>query len=242
MCMAVYPHLSISARYHICIFTTCIVYLDNLAMKDATLVKEFNKSFLQNKKQTHPTLDSLAIALRTMRDHFSEYNASMIITGTLDYVSAIIMEQDQQDMVAHTAAANYPGYLRYLTGISKPYALFFFPPNIPLETYVQIVPDMISYFNDVNDIFSLYKEELAGETGNQICLIARVRGCTKLEAMEHLAQVSIDGARRIATVLESHPEASALARKYLVEGYVAFHALSRGRYKLDDLLLNDEQS
>ncbi|KAF8887823.1 isoprenoid synthase domain-containing protein [Infundibulicybe gibba] len=229
ICMTTYPHLSIAVRYYICIFTTSMIYLDDLAMKDIAIIKEFNVSFLQNKKQIHPFLDSLAVLLRTTYDHFNEYNASMIVTGTLEYISSLIMEQGQQGMVVHTAATNYPGYLRYITGNSRPYALFFFPRDIPLEAYVQIIPDIINYSNDVNDIFSFYKEELAGETNNQICLLAKLRGCTKLEAMEHLAQVSIDGARRIATVLESHPEARALARKYFVEGYVAFHALSRER-------------
>ncbi|KAF8887831.1 isoprenoid synthase domain-containing protein [Infundibulicybe gibba] len=239
ICMTMYPHLSTPSRHFICIFTACMVYLDDLALKDATVVKEFNMSFLQNKKHMHPILDGLAILLRTTQDHFSEINASMILASTLDYISSLIMEQDQQGMTVHTAAMNYPRYLRSLTGIARPYALFFFPQNIPLQTYVQIIPDMINYINDVNDIFSFYKEELAGETSNHICLIAQVRGCTKLEAMEYLAQVSIDGARRMATILESHPEARALTREYLVQGYIGFHALSRERYRLDDLLLND---
>ncbi|KAF8878461.1 isoprenoid synthase domain-containing protein [Infundibulicybe gibba] len=241
MCVTLYPHLSISRRYYICVYTACVAYLDNLGLEGATVVGEFNMLFLRNKKHMHPILDGFAILLRATHEHFSENTASMIITSTLDYISSLIIEYDQQDMMVHTAATNYPGYLRYLTGIGRSFALFFFPPHIPLRTYVQIIPDMMRYIDDVNDIFSFYKEELAGETSNKVCLVARVRGCTKLEAMEHLAQVSIDGARRMAVVLEFHPEACALARKYLVQGYVGFHALSRERYKLDDLLLDDDK-
>ncbi|KAF8887830.1 isoprenoid synthase domain-containing protein [Infundibulicybe gibba] len=241
ICMTLYPHLSTSTRYYICIFAACTIYLDDLAPKDATVVKEFNMSFLQNKKHMHPILDCLAILLRTTQNHFNENDASMIITNTLDYVPSLIMERDQQSMVVHAAAKNYPGYLWSSPGIARPFALFFFPPNIPFQTYVQIIPDMINYINDVNDIFSLYKEELAGETSNHICLIAQVQGCTKLEAMVHSAQVSIDGARRMAAVLEFHPEACALVRKYLVQGFIGFHALSCERYRLDDLLLGDDK-
>ncbi|KAF8887826.1 isoprenoid synthase domain-containing protein [Infundibulicybe gibba] len=242
MSISLYSHLSISRQYYVCIYTALLVHLDDLAMADATVVEEFNTTFLlQNGKHTHPILDGLEILLRTTQDHFSKNNTSMIITNTLDFISSLIMEEDQQSMTVHSAATNYPGYLRSLTGIGRAFALFFFPPDIPPQTYVQIVPDMINYLANVNDIFSFYKEELAGEMGNHVSLIARVRGCTKLEALEHLVQISIDDARRMVAVLESYPELCTLVQKNMVEGCVRFHTFPRERYRLDDLHLDDDK-
>ncbi|KAF8897324.1 hypothetical protein BD779DRAFT_1490231 [Infundibulicybe gibba] len=140
MCMTVYPHLPLPSQYYICLYTTCAIYFDDLALRDASVVREFNALFLGNRKQHHPLLDAFAILLRTTSEHFSDICAAMIITSTLDYISALIVEQEQQDAVVHTAAANYPSYLRYLTGVARPYSLFLFPPNIPLQTYIQVLP------------------------------------------------------------------------------------------------------
>jgi hypothetical protein len=46
-------------------------------------------------------------------------------------------------------ATNYPRWIRTMTGVATPSVIFTFPPDIPLATYIQILPDMVNYINDV---------------------------------------------------------------------------------------------
>ena len=46
-------------------------------------------------------------------------------------------------------ATSYPRWIRIMTGVARPYAIFTFPPDIPLATYIQIIPDMVNYINEV---------------------------------------------------------------------------------------------
>ncbi|KAF8894659.1 isoprenoid synthase domain-containing protein [Infundibulicybe gibba] len=237
--MTIYPHLEMSTRLWISLYMTCTVYFDEVAEADIEAVKAFNMLFITNQPQQHPVLDSYAKLLRLSADHFTPTISALVVTSTLDYTTALLLEKDYQGMPLHEAALNYPRYLRNLTGIARPYALFVFPANIPLQDYIQILPEMTQYLEDVNDIFSLYKEELAGEDDNHVSILAKIRGWDKITALRHLTQISIDGSRRIVKVLQStNPEACEMAITRLLAGYVGYHALSRQRYKLDDLCLD----
>ena len=46
-------------------------------------------------------------------------------------------------------ATSYPRWIRTMTGVATPSVIFTFPPDIPLATYIQIIPDMVNLFNDV---------------------------------------------------------------------------------------------
>ncbi|KAF8895556.1 isoprenoid synthase domain-containing protein [Infundibulicybe gibba] len=239
-CLILYPHLAEQARFWICIYTACVIHFDDIALQGGVEVfADFNAAFLASRTQRHPLLDDFARLLRMAGDHFSATCANLIITNTLDYITALILEHEQRDMLVHNDAVSYPEYLRSLTGIARPYALFLFPPHIPVQDYIQILPDMIHYLEDVNDIFSFYKEELEGEVNNLVSLIAKVTSGpnegNKIEALKYLVERSVSGARRIAKVLESKPEAHAIVTKNFLVGYIGVYALSRQRYKLDDL-------
>lgn len=80
---------------------------------------------------------------------------------------------------------------------------------------------------------SFYKEELAGETTNQISTLAARTDKSKLETFDELTETTIGVYRSIVRILEGSPEACEAFKQYAV-GYVHFHT-SLGRYRLEDL-------
>lgn len=90
-----------------------------------------------------------------------------------------------------------------------------------------------------SDIFSFYKEELDNEDTNHISLLASVRGWTKIQALQHLADFSVEGSTAAKDVLAAHPEAYEIFTKSFLPGYVGFHAAAAERYKLNELDLAD---
>ena len=52
------------------------------------------------------------------------------------------------NLKVHKSALNYPRFFRTLTGLATPYVIFTFPPHIPFDVYIQIIPSMVDYIND----------------------------------------------------------------------------------------------
>lgn len=46
-------------------------------------------------------------------------------------------------------AISYPRWVRTMMGVSTAFVIFTFPPDIPLRSYVQILPNMVNYIDDV---------------------------------------------------------------------------------------------
>jgi hypothetical protein len=46
-------------------------------------------------------------------------------------------------------AVSYPRWVRTVMGVSTAFVIFTFPPDIPLASYVQILPNMVNYIDDV---------------------------------------------------------------------------------------------
>jgi hypothetical protein len=86
-----------------------------------------------------------------------------------------------------------------------------------------------------SDMFSFFKEELAGETLNFVSMSAQSKEVTKVEALQILADETSQCYNRASQLLESDTEAWEAFRAFCV-GYVGFHGLS-SRYKLDQLQL-----
>lgn len=49
----------------------------------------------------------------------------------------------------HKSARNYPRYFRTMMGAPTVYAVCIFPPHISVDVYVQVLPDIVNYLDDV---------------------------------------------------------------------------------------------
>lgn len=84
-----------------------------------------------------------------------------------------------------------------------------------------------------SDVLSFYKEELVGETTNQVSTQATRTNKSKLETFGELTETTIGLYKRIVKILEGSPEACEAFKRYTA-GYVYFHT-STARYRFEDL-------
>ncbi|KAF8882731.1 hypothetical protein BD779DRAFT_1444601 [Infundibulicybe gibba] len=219
-----YPHQKEDTQYWICLYTTCQIYLDDLAMHGQFTVKEFGSiTLMESSTQDHPVVRNLTTLLHAAGKHFGQLAANLIVSDAFRFVSSLILENQAHDSQVHQDAVSFPGFLRSLTGIAMSYVIFAFP-HIPVQEYVQVLPEMTHYVESTNDLFSFYKEEVDGEENTYISLLSRIQGCDKIEAMKRLAKLTVDEFRRVKDVLA--PEVYDIAYKHLVLGYIIYHETS----------------
>ena len=80
---------------------------------------------------------------------------------------------------------------------------------------------------------SFYKEELAGDTGSQVHMLAESRGWSHIQAIEYLADECVEAHKKALRILEPHKEAKEAYLGY-AQGYVTFH-IALKRYRLAEL-------
>ena len=115
----------------------------------------------------HPLLDLFGDILRSSYDHFLPSCANLVVSSSLDFVTGLVVDHDLQNMQVHCLsricgyfdvrrvfqvnknAISYPRWVRTVMGVSTAFVIFTFPPDIPLASYVQILPNMVNYIDDV---------------------------------------------------------------------------------------------
>ncbi|KAF8874411.1 isoprenoid synthase domain-containing protein [Infundibulicybe gibba] len=234
MATTAYAHLTDkSAQIFISLYTSFLIYLDDVFQHDITAVKEFNERFIWNLPQRDPVLNDFANLLFGLPLYFERIVSNMIITSTLNLVTALSLEYETQGMQLHQCATGYPTFSRIMSGASEAYGLFTFPRGLPIQAYIQALPDLMIYINNGNDVLSFYKEELAGEGLNRVSLLADCYATSKQEALDTLVDGAVNANDRVLQILAPYPGAC-LAYQHFRQGYIGFHA-SLARYKLGEL-------
>ncbi|KAF8836439.1 terpenoid synthase [Paxillus ammoniavirescens] len=198
----------------------------------------FNQRLVSGEEQGNVALEAVADHLRRIPNIFGgPVSANLVMTSLLNAITGGVMEWDNRDMKVSASAEQYPSYLRSMSGIGVAYAIMAFPPDIPLEEYIQALPE-IDFFTSIgNDLLSFYKEELAGERTNYIAILAARQGISRIEAFEQVGDLCTKLFEKIVIILEDSNEGApgfSRAREAFeqyVEGMVAFH-LSCDRYRL----------
>ncbi|KAF9226094.1 terpenoid synthase, partial [Gyrodon lividus] len=230
----------------IALFTAYAICVDDMSSRfpeEMANIRAFNDRFVRGEEQGNQVLDALAGTLRETPMVFGgPVPANLVTTSALNFVTANVIEWETRGMQILATANQYPTYQRVLSGVGEAYAIMVFPSDIPFGEYIQAIPEMSVFINNVNDILSYYKEELDGETANQISMMAARKGISKVEAFEELADTSGELYGRIVSILEDGNDGTpgfsraCEAFKQFVVGYVGFHA-SLERYRLREVTL-----
>ncbi|KAJ6527369.1 isoprenoid synthase domain-containing protein, partial [Mycena capillaripes] len=138
--------------------------------------------------------------------------------------------------------SNWPKYLRQKSGMAPGFSCAVFPArtHTDISAYIQVLPDIASYFYLVNDILSFYKEILAGETMNYVQVRSKTTGKDLKQVFVEMVREVGDLHTGITAALEEQPEALA-AWKAFEYGYISWH-LSIERYRLSELGFRRPQS
>ncbi|CAK5267583.1 unnamed protein product [Mycena citricolor] len=232
-----YAHLdNNSTRILIAVYTACGIYLDDVYQHNTTGVSEFNQRFFEHVPQADPVLDCFAQILLEIGDHFDRVVANIIVTSTLNAVTALTLEARTQGMAISPSAIGYPTFSRVMSGASEAYSLFIFPRSFVLPQFIQTLQQLMTFINNGNDILSFHKEESDGETVNRVSFLAQQSGKTKQTVLVELVADAIQAHRNVLDALASTPAAQNVFQAF-VAGYIGFH-VSAGRYRLEELALS----
>ncbi|KII85802.1 hypothetical protein PLICRDRAFT_178118 [Plicaturopsis crispa FD-325 SS-3] len=231
-----YGHLpNKSTQIFICLYATFFACVDDVYTENIGPVRDFNGRFIRRQPQADKILDGFADLLLQCPDHFNGVVANLITAATLNFMTSLLLEHDTKGMAIGASAQKFPVYSRTMSGCADTFGFLVFPADLPLQSFIQAIPEVTVFLNSGNDIFSFYKEELAGEFTNQVSLMADCRGITKVEALRLLEDEVVSAHDRVVDILAQHEGALDAWLKFR-HGYVAFHSLAK-RYRLDELEL-----
>ncbi|KAF9471865.1 terpenoid synthase [Pholiota conissans] len=233
-----FKHIEDEARrVYVCFYTAFLLYVDDTYQHtNNERVAVFIERFVRKQKQLDPVLDGLASFLQTTPDYFEPIAANIVLTGALNLINASTLEFQTQGMKASLHAKDYPEFTRQMSGANEAYTMMVFPRSIPIQSYIQCLPDAAIFLGHGNDVLSFYKEELAGETVNYISVLSRCHGISKMAAFEKVANDVANADAQVCKILseEVDQEAYQTWQTFKV-GYVSFHT-SFERYHLDELM------
>ncbi|EIN12178.1 terpenoid synthase [Punctularia strigosozonata HHB-11173 SS5] len=229
-----FGHCSEDIQAFVAVYTTHLLYLDETFVKDTDGLREFNSRLICGQKQTNPTLDSLVQVIRDIAGRYEATRANIMVASTLNFATALLLDFDTKNMPLSFGAVNYPWFSRVLSGAAEAFAFFIFPPETPLPTIIQAIPDIMIFLNNGNDVLSFYKEALAGEELNHISLLAAVNETTKTNSLSRIASETVSAHRRVKNLLKSHPPALE-AYNAFSHGYIEFH-MTAERYRLREIV------
>jgi len=99
MATTAYAHLNNkSTQILIALYTAFLIYLDDVFQHDVELVYCFNERFILCQAQDDPVLDGFASLLHEFPQHFGRVVSNIMITSTLNLVTALLLEFETQDM------------------------------------------------------------------------------------------------------------------------------------------------
>ncbi|KAI0366876.1 terpenoid synthase [Pilatotrama ljubarskyi] len=233
-----YAHLSYKHQLLVAIYTTYVVYVDDIGNRDLEVLGQFGHRLLAREDLGDPVLERLAQQLQDMYDYYPRLSAHSITIATLDSVVGMYVEFTTRDMAVSPGATRYPWYLRIKTGIGSAYALFNFVKEWrnPADNYhLQLLPD-VEHFTDAINL-SFYKEALNGDTDNYITLRASAEQKDPVMVLRELCEETLESLRRVEVLTSSDPQMASILRSYLM-GYVEFHFRAK-RYRLSELSVED---
>ncbi|KAF7798949.1 hypothetical protein EIP86_010177 [Pleurotus ostreatoroseus] len=221
--ISAYGHTPVATQVHIAIYTLLIISIDDfITTTDA--MEEFMTRLHSGVRQLDPILQYLVENLAAMPDYFPADAAKAISTSSIIFVNQTLLDKKLERMPLHQEAREYVESKRMKNGVAEAYAYFIWDK----ETF----PDIQAFIQSIPDIFSFYKEELAGEMSNYVHERARVtKKAAELTLMDMMNDV-IDAVHRARAIVQTNVQKEAL--EHFLVGYVVFYFTSQ-RYRLYEL-------
>ncbi|KAG8943206.1 hypothetical protein FRC04_003169 [Tulasnella sp. 424] len=236
-----YGHLPEPYLHYAALYSCFFFYADDFAEKNPDRIKDFHIRFLRGQPQDDPVLDKYAEHLRNAYDMFPQVAANMIVSGSLEFLTATYIETTTKDLKLSIHATPYPWFLRSRSGVGVVYGHMAFPKSetYDVQSYIQLAPEFEKLISLSNDVLSFYKENLAGETNSFLMNRAAVENKDPLVVLKEIAAESAANIQRIVAIAsEQSDEVRKLALNFTY-GYVEFHMLTP-RYRLEELGIKAE--
>ncbi|KAM6496564.1 Isoprenoid synthase domain containing protein [Amanita muscaria] len=227
-----YGHLEYETRVYVAIWGATAAACEDTCNNDIDLLKNFCHRYVNGAKHGHPLVDAYDSLLRELPKYFEPFAAETLLQSGMDFFVGLVWEYELQKNPA-THAKDFPVFMKNLAGLSRMCAMLAFPRGISLRSYMEAIPGCMTYVNVINDIFSFYKEELAGESINFVSTMAESSKKTKIEVLQQLADETVETYKEVTSILSGSAEALQAFEDF-VQGYLYFHVANK-RYKVAEL-------
>ncbi|EJD37284.1 terpenoid synthase [Auricularia subglabra TFB-10046 SS5] len=231
-----FAHLkSTDARIWLALFTAFLAAIDDTSsLAPPTTVRSFIPRMMSGQRQLHPNLESFAAHLRQLSQHTDELRMGIILTSIFNWLNSLEIDRTMLDKeVPRASGRAFATWCGLMSGLGDAFFLHAFPSEVPFHAIAPTIPDMNIFQRNINDVFSFYKEERAGDCSTQISLLAQSSGKPKLVVLDEVAREGIRAHESICEALAEHPEARAAWISF-AKGSVEFH-FATDRYRLGEL-------
>ncbi|KAK0501358.1 hypothetical protein EDD18DRAFT_1458870 [Armillaria luteobubalina] len=236
---ACYNHIQdINCRIYIVLYIACFFYFDDKFIPEYSTSDDVAQGLFAcmiGKSFSADPLQHLFCYLMTEAPKcFPNHPASnIVITGTLNFVTAASLDYRTQGMEMPASAKRYTTFTGNISGIADVMGVFIFPASVPVTAYIAAIPDLIVFMLSSNDVLSFYKEEAAGEELNRVSLLALCDNSTKIDVLKQLVDSTVEAHNNILDILKPNEEALDAYLSFS-DGYIPGHT-KVPRYRLNEL-------
>ncbi|KAF5390788.1 hypothetical protein D9757_004432 [Collybiopsis confluens] len=201
------PENTAGIQIWIALITAAAIYCDDKFLKDTSSVDVFCDRLLRGQPQADRALNAFAELIVETPKYFPPLTANLIMVSIFNFINSILLNKQTLGMEASPVADNYRIFTRRMSGIAEFYGLAAFPAHLPVDSFIQALPSMMTFIVDVNDILSFYKEELIGERASYVSFWSESRGCNKSQALYAIIQETVEAHEKVVQILEKEPAA-----------------------------------
>lgn len=235
-----YPFVSHEVQEAIALYASYVIAIDDLTSDILPDLEVYVIQLILGRSHKHELPCGFTKFLGTQQQLFGQFGGDMIVKGSMEFISAAVIEQKQDNRLnLPPEASDYLVFFRAKTGVAEPFAFFCFPEDMnpedrDLAGYIAAIPSIMLILGYVNDLLSFYKEEhKAGDCPGFIQSHAKVHGLTSLQSLQQLRIETMKEVRKVRSILSNDAVLAEQITRFIY-GYIFYHLCS-GRYKLDEL-------
>lgn len=237
-----YPRHPRALQVELAKFTALAFTIDDLGHLFAEALRTYRTRLVTGQPMDAPVMRALvAQAHAVALQYYDTWDGDMIVKAVLEFFSANLVELERGARLRPTEhSPAFTNYFRLKSGVAEPFAYFIFPllrSRHPGDcAHLPIIPDLMAFMDEVNDLMSFYKESMVGdERDNAIYMHATARGHGLTQALLDYRASALDLIARIRAFAAQHDDAGIKDQvDEFLNGYMAFH-LTYPRYRLSEL-------
>ncbi|CAL1716263.1 unnamed protein product [Somion occarium] len=232
-----YRHASFELQVAVALFCFIVACFDDGLIGEKAR-REFLPRYYLNQPQLHVVPERMIETALALRKFVPLYSGNIILSALLQYANEDVFYMDESVVLTQDLqpeAREYVEFVRLNDGIPGPFIVCIWPTSIcpDVKEYIQALPPAFDWCNIVNDMFSFYKEMLAGDRGNYVHRYASVHGKTIRETLQDIVERLIRSDENVRAILGEGKARDAWDS--FTAGFAQFHIYAP-RYKLHEVI------
>jgi hypothetical protein len=234
-----YPSHPREVQLAIAKFIALTIIVDDMGEHILEGLKKYRVNLLRRERIGVKVIQSLFDQVLDMGQYYDGFAQDMMFKGVAEFLTANVIELETKGVLTPVESTpNFTSYLRQKSGISETFTLLLFlgkesEGEVELG-HLPIIPELMRWTDETNDILSFYKESIVGdERDNSIYLHALSHGQSPLQSLLDYQTSALGFLGRIKAFLDENEGLRKVVEEF-VQGYLAFH-FTNPRYRFREL-------